>query len=241
MAHKGLTKTKPPNDLEGCGSLWASTTGPRPGASNHALAMEMDFRTRIINHVASLPTHDANLARFNTSPFVVMFYACRTASPRISVARRALSANTKPWDQNTYDEERNPSCRPVVLEEPSRSIGDLTTILVAVSTIYPHRRSWRSCISLPSVPRVGKPRRGVRHEPHCRRRGARHRHRDSSAVPQACCHSTAHCGGSLLQACACDSTPVRGQRQHVAAPRHHRGAAEDRCPSDAEPSRQPRA
>ena len=39
------------------------------------LAMETAFRQRITGHVASLPTGSASFKKFNTSPFVLMFYA----------------------------------------------------------------------------------------------------------------------------------------------------------------------
>lgn len=39
------------------------------------LAMETAFRQRISGHVASLPTGSACFGKFNTSPFVLMFYA----------------------------------------------------------------------------------------------------------------------------------------------------------------------
>lgn len=38
------------------------------------LDMEIQFRTRIGSHVSSLPLASARLERFNTSPFVLMFY-----------------------------------------------------------------------------------------------------------------------------------------------------------------------
>jgi hypothetical protein len=38
------------------------------------LDMETEFRTRIGAHVNSLPLASARLERFNTSPFVLMFY-----------------------------------------------------------------------------------------------------------------------------------------------------------------------
>jgi hypothetical protein len=39
------------------------------------LAMETAFRQRISNHVAALPAKSSSFQRFNTSPFVLMFYA----------------------------------------------------------------------------------------------------------------------------------------------------------------------
>src|SRR5882762_484104 len=42
-------------------------------SSNRALAMETNFRTRITSHLESLPTSNAKFAKFNTSPFVLMF------------------------------------------------------------------------------------------------------------------------------------------------------------------------
>jgi len=37
--------------------------------------METDFRRRISNHVAALPAESASFSKFNTNPFVVLFYA----------------------------------------------------------------------------------------------------------------------------------------------------------------------
>lgn len=46
--------------------------------------METDFRSRITSHVQSLPTKDAKFAKFNTSPFVLMFYTLQHGLTRIS-------------------------------------------------------------------------------------------------------------------------------------------------------------
>lgn len=48
-------------------------------SSDRALAMETEFRTRITSHIESLPTSDAKFGKFNTNPFVLMFYASGTA------------------------------------------------------------------------------------------------------------------------------------------------------------------
>ena len=52
--------------------------------------METDFRDRITSHVESLPTQDAKFARFNTSPFVLMFYALQNGFTRISEVESAI-------------------------------------------------------------------------------------------------------------------------------------------------------
>ncbi len=39
------------------------------------LALESDFRKRISTHVAALPADSSRFSKFNTSPFVLMFYA----------------------------------------------------------------------------------------------------------------------------------------------------------------------
>lgn len=59
-------------------------------SSDRALAMETDFRTRITSHLESLPTADARFAKFNTSPFVLMFYALQHGYSRISEIENAL-------------------------------------------------------------------------------------------------------------------------------------------------------
>jgi hypothetical protein len=60
------------------------------GSSNRALAMETDFRTRITSHLESLPTSDAKFAKFNTSPFVLMFYTLQHGYTRISEIEAAI-------------------------------------------------------------------------------------------------------------------------------------------------------
>jgi hypothetical protein len=59
-------------------------------ASRRALKMETDFRTRIERHHASLPSDDAEFDKFNTSPFVVMFYALQHGLERISEIEEAI-------------------------------------------------------------------------------------------------------------------------------------------------------
>lgn len=44
-------------------------------ACDRILRMENDFRTKITNHLGTLPTVNADFVRFNTSPFVLMFYS----------------------------------------------------------------------------------------------------------------------------------------------------------------------
>ncbi len=59
-------------------------------SSNRVLAMETDFRARITSHVQSLPTKESNFAKFNTSPFVVMFYALQHGLTQISEIEEAI-------------------------------------------------------------------------------------------------------------------------------------------------------
>jgi hypothetical protein len=59
-------------------------------SSDRVLAMETDFRTRITSHVDSLPTNDARFAKFNTNPFVLMFYALQHRFTRISEIEGAI-------------------------------------------------------------------------------------------------------------------------------------------------------
>lgn len=44
-------------------------------ARQRVLNMEQDFRTRIDNHISGLPTNNSKFQKFNTSPFVLMFYS----------------------------------------------------------------------------------------------------------------------------------------------------------------------
>lgn len=59
-------------------------------SSDRAMAMETDFRTRITSHLEGLPTADAKFAKFNTSPFVLMFYTLQHGYTRISEIEEAI-------------------------------------------------------------------------------------------------------------------------------------------------------
>ncbi len=59
-------------------------------ASKRALAMETEFRKRITSHLDSLPTADAKFAKFNTSPFVLLFYTLQHGFTRISEIEEAI-------------------------------------------------------------------------------------------------------------------------------------------------------
>jgi hypothetical protein len=48
-----------------------------PKARKRVLALESDFHKRISTHVAALPAGSSQFNKFNTSPFVLMFYAKR--------------------------------------------------------------------------------------------------------------------------------------------------------------------
>lgn len=53
-------------------------------ARARVLAIETRFRTKITNHVASLPAAESKFAKFSTSPFVLMMYSQRNGYSRIS-------------------------------------------------------------------------------------------------------------------------------------------------------------
>lgn len=55
-----------------------------PQARQRVLDIETLFRTRIGNHVASLPVAESVFAKFSTSPFVLMMYSKRNSYSRIS-------------------------------------------------------------------------------------------------------------------------------------------------------------
>ena len=90
MAHKGLPKPSPLIITKGGLIDTLARLDQDHEASSRALAMETDFRARITSHVESLPTKDANFARFNTSPFVVMFYALQNGFTKISEIESAI-------------------------------------------------------------------------------------------------------------------------------------------------------
>lgn len=54
------------------------------GSRVRVLEMENAFRQRISDHVASLPHSSANFSKFNTSPFVLMFYAKQQGYSHVS-------------------------------------------------------------------------------------------------------------------------------------------------------------
>lgn len=53
-------------------------------ARERVLAMETDFRTRIVSHIESLPEASAPLAAFNTSPFVLLVSALMGGHTQVS-------------------------------------------------------------------------------------------------------------------------------------------------------------
>lgn len=53
-------------------------------AKKRVLDMETDFRARIGSHIDSLPASDAVLQKFNTSPFVLMFYSRQKGYKRVA-------------------------------------------------------------------------------------------------------------------------------------------------------------
>lgn len=52
-------------------------------ATGRVLTMETDFRNRINTHVNSLPTAQAEFAKFNTNPFVLMFHCMKQGYRRV--------------------------------------------------------------------------------------------------------------------------------------------------------------
>jgi len=90
MAHKGMPhpKSLALSKADLLASLVRVDSDQK--ASARALAMETEFRSRITAHVHSLPTKDAAFAKFNTSPFVVMFYAFQQGFTRISEIEKAI-------------------------------------------------------------------------------------------------------------------------------------------------------
>jgi hypothetical protein len=90
MAHKGLPRAEALilTKAELLRSL--VQVDSKEDSSSRALAMENDFRTRISSHLASLPTANAKFAKFNTSPFVLMFYTRQHGYTRISEIEKAI-------------------------------------------------------------------------------------------------------------------------------------------------------
>lgn len=74
--HPGLPKSKDPLILKKSdifGKL--AKIDSDPASSKRVLQMENEFRSRIDSHLGSLPTKNAEFQKFNTSPFVLMFYS----------------------------------------------------------------------------------------------------------------------------------------------------------------------
>ena len=55
-----------------------------PDARRRVLGMETGFRAKIATHIGSLPTAEARFKRFNTSPFVLMFYSRQRGYSRVA-------------------------------------------------------------------------------------------------------------------------------------------------------------
>ena len=90
MAHTGIPRPKA-LELSKAELLKSLMRVDSDSESSHrVLAMETDFRTRISSHVQSLPTRDSNFPKFNTSPFVLMFYALQHGLTQISEIEEAI-------------------------------------------------------------------------------------------------------------------------------------------------------
>lgn len=61
-----------------------STADGNKGTTKRVLALETDFRRRITQHVESLPLSDAEFAKFNTNPFVLMIHSLQKKYKHIS-------------------------------------------------------------------------------------------------------------------------------------------------------------
>lgn len=60
------------------------------GARKRVLDMETAFRTKISTHLKGLPEKDAKLRKFNTSPFVLMFYARQQGYKTVAQIEKAI-------------------------------------------------------------------------------------------------------------------------------------------------------
>jgi hypothetical protein len=59
-------------------------------ARKRVLDMETSFRTKISTHLKGLPEKDAKLRKFNTSPFVLMFYARQQGYRTVAQIEKAI-------------------------------------------------------------------------------------------------------------------------------------------------------
>lgn len=90
MAHAGLPRPgareiKKANLLEDLAAIDNSSD-----ARSRVLAMETEFRGKIRSHIESLPTQDAAFAKFNTSPFVLLFYSLQHGYRHIQDIEQAI-------------------------------------------------------------------------------------------------------------------------------------------------------
>ena len=90
MAHPGMPRPEALVLTKAELLQWLVLVDDDRASSDRVLAMETDFRTRITSHLESLPTADANFAKFNTSPFVLMFYTLQHGYTRISEIEEAI-------------------------------------------------------------------------------------------------------------------------------------------------------
>ena len=61
-----------------------------PGARDRILAMENEFRRRVDVLIGGLPSNDAKLEKFSTSPFVLMFYSKQKSYAHVADIEQAL-------------------------------------------------------------------------------------------------------------------------------------------------------
>ena len=62
-------------------------------ARNRILVMENEFREKIETHIVSLPSKSSNLAKFNTNPFVLMFYSKQKSYSHVAEIEQDLVPN----------------------------------------------------------------------------------------------------------------------------------------------------
>ena len=90
MAHKGLPRPES-YDLSKASLLQTlKAVDNDAGAKDRILKMENDFRSRINTHLAGLPVQSSSFKKFNTSPFVLLFYSLQNELKHIHQIEKAI-------------------------------------------------------------------------------------------------------------------------------------------------------
>ena len=99
-----------------------------PFAKKRVLQMEGDFRARIGSHLTRLPAGTAKLQKFNTNPFVLMFYSKQQQygqHPCVRIARGGPAGRSHLLDLGPaqYSRHVGTACRIQRRDSPAEPVG----------------------------------------------------------------------------------------------------------------------